>query len=60
MALFVKYVDTFAAEAVARALAERGEMVEKMEKEGKSNEIGDDFLQVVDLERLAPGLLMDF
>ena len=50
-----KYVETFVREAIARAAFER-------EAAGKGTKgiIGDDFLEVEDLEKLAPQLLLDF
>ncbi|QDS77803.1 hypothetical protein FKW77_005694 [Venturia effusa] len=53
MSVVGKYVETFVREAVARAIFERrGE-------EGE-DDLGDGFLQVEDLEKLAPQLLLDF
>ncbi|OMP82917.1 Centromere protein X [Diplodia seriata] len=54
MAVASKYVETFVREALARAMYEREEA--DQEKGGA----GDGFLQVEDLEKLAPQLLLDF
>jgi len=53
MAVVGKYVETFVREALARAAFER----EDADKEGGR---GDGFLQVEDIEKLAPQLLLDF
>ncbi|PWY89979.1 hypothetical protein BO70DRAFT_358973 [Aspergillus heteromorphus CBS 117.55] len=49
-----KYVDVFVREALARAAFERSEAV------GKGASIGDGFLEVEDLEKMVPQLIMDF
>ncbi|GLA25669.1 hypothetical protein M752DRAFT_326274 [Aspergillus phoenicis ATCC 13157] len=49
-----KYVDVFIREALARAAFERSEAV------GKGAAVGDGFLEVEDLEKMAPQLVMDF
>ncbi|GFN14468.1 hypothetical protein AtubIFM55763_004133 [Aspergillus tubingensis] len=49
-----KYVDVFVREALARAAFERTEAV------GKGASVGDGFLEVEDLEKMAPQLVMDF
>ncbi|PWY95336.1 hypothetical protein BO94DRAFT_531255 [Aspergillus sclerotioniger CBS 115572] len=49
-----KYVDVFVREALARAAFERREAV------GKGVSVGDGFLEVEDLEKMAPQLVMDF
>ncbi|PYH49391.1 uncharacterized protein BP01DRAFT_370854 [Aspergillus saccharolyticus JOP 1030-1] len=49
-----KYVDVFVREALARAAFERREAV------GEGAAVGDGFLEVEDLEKLAPQLVMDF
>ncbi|XRM37069.1 hypothetical protein ABZX51_000560 [Aspergillus tubingensis] len=49
-----KYVDVFVREALARAAFERSEAV------GKGASVGDGFLEVEDLEKMAPQLVMDF
>ncbi|GKZ26123.1 hypothetical protein AbraIFM66951_006418 [Aspergillus brasiliensis] len=49
-----KYVDVFVREALARAAFERSEAV------GKGAAVGDGFLEVEDLEKMAPQLVMDF
>ncbi|KAF2143443.1 uncharacterized protein K452DRAFT_297179 [Aplosporella prunicola CBS 121167] len=54
MAVAGKYVETFVREALARAMFERRDV------ESEMGERGDGFLQVEDLERLAPQLLLDF
>ena len=53
MALVAKYMDTFVREAVARAAFERADAA-------RADAITDDFLQVEDLERLVPQLMLDF
>ncbi|OJD34492.1 centromere protein x [Diplodia corticola] len=55
MAVASKYVETFVREALARAMYEREEADGK-----KKDDSGDGFLQVEDLEKLAPQLLLDF
>ncbi|KAI9887096.1 MAG: hypothetical protein M1823_001086 [Watsoniomyces obsoletus] len=52
-ALVAKYMETFVKEALARATLERTES-------GSSGGAGDKFLEVEDLEKLAPQLLLDF
>lgn len=47
------YVDTFIREAVARAALSKNERA-------AGDELGDDWLDVEDLERVVPGLLLDF
>lgn len=54
MAVAGKYVETFVREALARSVFER----EEAEREGGGADDG--FLQVEDLEKLAPQLLLDF
>ncbi|EOD47045.1 putative cenp-s complex centromere protein x protein [Neofusicoccum parvum UCRNP2] len=54
MAVASKYVETFVREALARAIYEREEA------DRKEGGAGDGFLQVEDLEKLAPQLLLDF
>ncbi|KAL1650683.1 hypothetical protein SLS58_000801 [Diplodia intermedia] len=54
MAVASKYVETFVREALARAMYERDEA------EREEGGAGDGFLQVEDLEKLAPQLLLDF
>ncbi|CEO59490.1 hypothetical protein PMG11_04165 [Penicillium brasilianum] len=51
-----KYVDVFVREAIARAAYERAEM----EGAGGGRRAGDGFLEVEDLEKMAPQLTMDF
>ncbi|TID17870.1 centromere protein x [Venturia nashicola] len=53
MSVVGKYVETFVREAVARAIFERG-------GDDGAEQYGDGFLQVEDLEKLAPQLLLDF
>ena len=53
MAVVSKYVETFVRETLARASLERG-------ADGDTGAVGDGFLQVEDLEKLAPQLLLDF
>jgi len=55
MSVVGKYVETFVREALARAAFEREEGDEEL---GRGR--GDGFLQVEDLEKLAPQLLLDF
>ncbi|MCJ1335637.1 hypothetical protein MMC09_000909 [Bachmanniomyces sp. S44760] len=52
-ALVGEYMDTFVKEALARAAFERSEA-------GAESARGGDFLQVEDLEKLAPQLILDF
>ncbi|KAL8744068.1 MAG: hypothetical protein Q9190_003651 [Brigantiaea leucoxantha] len=52
-ALVGKYIEIFVREAIARAAHEKSQAAD----EGGS---GDDFLEVEDLEKLAPQLLLDF
>ncbi|KAH7044511.1 CENP-S associating centromere protein X-domain-containing protein [Macrophomina phaseolina] len=54
MAVASKYVETFVREALARA------MYEREEADREQGGAGDGFLQVEDLEKLAPQLLLDF
>ncbi|KAJ5682947.1 hypothetical protein N7462_006112 [Penicillium macrosclerotiorum] len=51
-----KYVDVFVREAIARAAYERAET----EEVGGGRDVGDGFLEVEDLEKMAPQLTMDF
>lgn len=53
MSVVGKYVETFVREAVARAAFEREDAV-------RGGGISDGFLQVEDLEKLAPQLVLDF
>ncbi|EON62259.1 hypothetical protein W97_01480 [Coniosporium apollinis CBS 100218] len=55
MAVVGKYMETFVREALARAAFER----EEVDGDGGGG-IGDGFLQVEDLEKTAPQLLLDF
>ncbi|KAI9782146.1 MAG: hypothetical protein M1816_001980 [Peltula sp. TS41687] len=48
--LVAKYMDTFVKEAIARAVIEKNE----------NSDSSDKFLEVEDLEKLAPQLLLDF
>lgn len=50
-----KYMETFVREALARAAFER-----QSGERGTRGMVGDDFLEVEDLEKLAPQLLLDF
>ncbi|KAE8350874.1 CENP-S associating centromere protein X-domain-containing protein [Aspergillus coremiiformis] len=50
-----KYVDVFVREALARAAFERAEG-----NVGLEREVGDEFLEVEDLEKMAPQLVLDF
>ena len=56
-----RYMEIFVREALARAVAEKEEAIEG---QGAAKErrgvIGADFLEVEDLERLAPQLVLDF
>lgn len=54
MAVTQKYVETFVREALARA------MIGRQTEEESLGGAGDGFLQVEDLEKLAPQLLLDF
>ncbi|KAF2085561.1 hypothetical protein K490DRAFT_46367 [Saccharata proteae CBS 121410] len=54
MAVAGKYVDIFVREAMARAVSQR------KEDDKKIGGVGDGFLQVEDLEKQAPQLLLDF
>ncbi|KAK7517866.1 CENP-S associating centromere protein X-domain-containing protein [Phyllosticta citriasiana] len=54
MAVTQKYVETFVREALARA------MIGRQTEEESVGGAGDGFLQVEDLEKLAPQLLLDF
>ncbi|CAG7988807.1 unnamed protein product [Penicillium olsonii] len=51
-----KYVDVFVREAIARAAFERAET----NNNADTRRIGDGFLEVEDLEKMAPQLTMDF
>ncbi|KAJ5450739.1 uncharacterized protein N7458_007188 [Penicillium daleae] len=51
-----KYVDVFVREAIARAAYERAEA----DSAGGGRRAGDGFLEVEDLEKMAPQLTMDF
>ena len=53
MNLTSRYIDIFVREALARAKHERA-------RAAKNDGISDGFLQVEDLERLAPQLVLDF
>ena len=53
--LIGKYVETFVREAIARAAFER-----QTADKGTKGVVGNDFLEVDDLEKLAPQLLLDF
>ena len=48
-------METFTREAIARAAFER-----QAGEKGTRGVVGDDFLEVEDLEKLAPQLLLDF
>lgn len=54
-----KYVDIFVREALARAVYERSESEGGMDANGK-RAVGDGFLEVEDLEKMAPQLVLDF
>ncbi|MCJ1280105.1 hypothetical protein MMC21_007932 [Puttea exsequens] len=56
MGVVGKYVETFVREAIARAAWERG----LVEKEGRGAGPEVEFLEVEDLEKLAPQLVLDF
>ena len=62
MAVVGKYMETFVREAIARAAFERGEEMER--RKGGLGErgigMGDDFLEVEDLEKGVAQLLLDF
>lgn len=51
-----KYVEIFVREAIARTQAEKREAAEK----GECSEMDSRWLEVEDLEKVAPGLLLDF
>lgn len=50
-----KYMDVFVREALARAAYERGEGAG-----GTTDGVGDGWLEVEDLEKMAPQLVLDF
>lgn len=52
-----RYMETFVREALARAAFAR---IEVDERSGRGAGAGDGFLEVEDLEKLAPQLLLDF
>ncbi|KAJ5746951.1 uncharacterized protein N7511_008647 [Penicillium nucicola] len=54
--LVAKYVDVFVREAIARAAYERAET----DGNSSGRRVGDGFLEVEDLEKMAPQLTMDF
>lgn len=54
MNVYAKYIETFVREALARAIYEK----EDADKEGGG--LNDGFVQVEDLERIAPQLVLDF
>lgn len=56
MGLTVKYMDLFVKEAISRAVMERNEA----SRRGGAGGISDGFLQVEDLEKLTPQLVLDF
>lgn len=56
MDLTVKYMDLFVKEAISRAVMERNEAI----KGNGPHQITDAFLQVEDLEKLTPQLVLDF
>lgn len=56
MGVVGKYMETFVREAIARAAFERQEVTDAAEK----RTAGDDFVDVMDLEKLAVQLLLDF
>lgn len=56
MGVVGKYMETFIREAIARAAFERQQVKEAAGK----RTAGDDFVEVDDLEKLAPQLLLDF
>ncbi|WEW54635.1 hypothetical protein PRK78_000055 [Emydomyces testavorans] len=59
--LYAKYIDLFVKEAVARAIYERREQVKTDGMGGNRIETRlDSYLEVEDLEKLAPQLLLDF
>jgi hypothetical protein len=53
MELTAKYMELFVREAISRAVVERGEAT-------KRGGLTDGFLQVEDLEKLTPQLVLDF
>lgn len=53
MNVYGKYIETFVREALARAMYEK----EDADKDGG---VGDGFVQVEDLERITPQLVLDF
>lgn len=56
-AVVAKYVDVFVREALARAAYERGEGAGAG---GTADAVGDGWLEVEDLEKMAPQLVLDF
>ncbi|KAF2750040.1 hypothetical protein M011DRAFT_287309 [Sporormia fimetaria CBS 119925] len=56
MELTTKYIDIFVREALTRAVLERRET----NKKGRRGGVTDGFLQVEDLEKVAPQLVLDF
>ncbi|KAI9755483.1 MAG: hypothetical protein M4579_004274 [Chaenotheca gracillima] len=59
-ALVGKYMETFVREALARAAFEREKEDEEAGGGGRGGRMRDRFLEVEDLEKLAPQLLLDF
>ncbi|KAK2762279.1 hypothetical protein FQN54_001289 [Arachnomyces sp. PD_36] len=55
-----KYVDIFVREALARAAYERQEGNKQAEAAGGRRGLADGFLEVEDLEKLAPQMVLDF
>lgn len=56
MELTSKYMEIFVREAISRAAFERSDA----NKQGRGSGISDGFLQVDDLEKLTPQLVLDF
>ncbi|KAL1967466.1 hypothetical protein VTN77DRAFT_3251 [Rasamsonia byssochlamydoides] len=59
-AVVAKYVDIFVREALARAAYERAGGDGNADTGGGSRSVGDGFLEVEDLEKLAPQMVLDF
>ncbi|KAL1989664.1 hypothetical protein VTN49DRAFT_6861 [Thermomyces lanuginosus] len=59
-AVVAKYIDIFVREALARAAYEKTQGQGNADAGGGGRSVADGFLEVEDLEKLAPQLLMDF
>lgn len=58
MAVVTKYIETFVRESIARAVLERQEAGDQ--SQSRSGGLASGFLQVEDLEKLGPQLILDF